>query len=414
MTALEACIASDELLEAFRATPASTPTKTIPLPREWIRDALATWIRSDDSTQSEKDEFPVSAADLKQLLDPAQSTEEIGRIDDFRLLRRLGGGGMAIVFEAEDARLKRRVALKLMHPAVAAKPGSAERFLREAQSAAALEHEHVVTIYQVGKHGQIPFIAMQLLRGQTLEECLFRHGRLDVRDVVRIGREIAMGLAAAHARGLLHRDIKPANIWLESQRPTDSEGPHLESLSGSTPSDVSAADGGHLRGERRDGLGKVKILDFGCAKSWSIDSDLTDPGFLVGTPAYMAPEQLSGTPVDPRADLFSLGCLLYQMTAGRRPFGGDPGVCQNLFTIVRSLAVDHPARLRDIDPNVPQALDDLVGELLSKAPEARPSSARVVVERLQAIEESLRPERQTAPPRPQANISTRPLVHNQE
>ena len=153
--------------------------------------------------------------EISRQLAPPQSDDEIGRLGEFRVLRVLGVGGFAVVFEAEDIRLKRHVALKLMHPFIAARQGGADRFLREAQSAAALKHEHVVTIYQVGMHGETPFIALELLHGETLEDHLVRESRLSVQEVVRIGREIASGLAAAQSRGLLHRDIKPANIWLE-------------------------------------------------------------------------------------------------------------------------------------------------------------------------------------------------------
>lgn len=184
-------------------------------------------------------------AEINRQLSPPQAADEIGRLGDFRVLRVFGAGGFAVVFEAEDSRLKRRVALKLMHPAIAANHGGADRFLREAQSAAALKHEHVVTIYQVGIEGDTAFIALELLHGETLEDCLIRDSRLSISEVVRIGREIASGLAAAHARGLLHRDIKPANIWLEGPDAHNSEqrGPHAD---------------------EQGSPGKVKILDFGC------------------------------------------------------------------------------------------------------------------------------------------------------
>ncbi|MGO9608625.1 MAG: protein kinase domain-containing protein, partial [Verrucomicrobiia bacterium] len=150
---------------------------------------------------------------------------------------------MAAVFEAEDTRLKRRVALKVLHPATAAKPGAIERFLREAQSAAALKHEHIVTIHHVGLHQETPFLVLELLHGETLENHLARNGRLSVPEIIRIGREIAEGLAAAHARGLLHRDIKPANIWLE--------GPQTLTQAPSPVKSVSS-DNGHVDNGRVD------------------------------------------------------------------------------------------------------------------------------------------------------------------
>ncbi|HET6327086.1 MAG TPA: protein kinase [Planctomycetaceae bacterium] len=368
---LQQCVASDEFLEAVRAVrgAASDPTKTMDLPIDWMRSAVSTWIQSYDRTQTGKTALPAPEVDVRSLLSPPQSAEEIGRVADFRVLSVLGVGGMAVVFEAEDSQLKRRVALKLMRPAIAAKPGGAERFLREAQSAAALKHEHVVTIHQVGMHGQTPFIALELLRGETLETYLVRQGQLSIHDVIRIGREIALGLGAAHLRGLVHRDIKPANIWLEGSE---------------TPAPVLSVSGRESQARNPLSAAKVKILDFGCAKTWAGESGITYPGLLIGTPAYMAPEQLAGGAVDPRSDLFSLGCVLYRMAGGKAPFGGD-----DLISVVRALALEDPAPVLTLNRHVPPALSDLITALLSKSPDQRPPSAQAVVDRLDAIEEGL-------------------------
>ncbi len=206
-------------------------------------------------------------------LGPSQGPDEIGRLGPYRVLKVLGTGGMGVVFLAEDVLLQRRVALKSMKPSVVS--GQArERFFREARAAAAIEHEHIVSIYQVGEDRGVPYLAMQLLQGEALDERLKRDPVLPTAEVLRIGREIAEGLAAAHERGLIHRDIKPANIWLEG------------------------------------GRGKVKILDFGLARVVGDTSNLTHSGTIVGTPAYMAPEQARGGHVDARCDLFSLGAVL--------------------------------------------------------------------------------------------------------
>ena len=146
-----------------------------------------------------------------------ESTDELGRIGGYRILKVLGAGGMGGVFLAEDIQLRRQVALKLMRPRAASAPGAAERFLREARAAAALRHDHIITIYQVGEEAGVPFLAMEYLEGETLDDRLRRESPLPVLDVLRIGREIAEGLAAAHAKGLIHRDIKPANVWLEGR-----------------------------------------------------------------------------------------------------------------------------------------------------------------------------------------------------
>ncbi|HEV8070252.1 MAG TPA: protein kinase [Planctomycetaceae bacterium] len=380
LDALRQWIDSDEILKAVQAGRAvnSEPTKTMYCPIGRIRDAISTWLVAHDDTRTDHEALSPSLADFKTVLSPPESADEIGRIADFRVLRLLGLGGMAAVFEAEDTRLKRRVALKLLHPATASQPGSNERFLREAQSAAALKHEHVVTIHQVGLHQETPFLVLELLQGATLEDHLARTGRLNVPEIIRIGREIAEGLAAAHARGLLHRDIKPANIWLEGpESPNLVKSPSRDK--GPVDSVAPPVDSNRLP-QARPASGRVKILDFGLAKLWSAEPEISHAGMVIGTPRYMAPEQVAGDPVDPRTDLFSLGCVLYRMATGRAPFGGS-----DLLSVLRALACEEPPPVRTLNPQVPAALSDLIGQLISKSPDQRPSSAQKVVDRLQAI-----------------------------
>ena len=194
---------------------------------------------------------------------------------------------MGAVFAAEDPLLERPIALKVMLPHAATAADSRQRFLDEARAAAALQHDHVVAIYQVGEDRGVPFFAMPLLKGETLESRLKRDRLLPAAEAVRIGREIARGLAAAHEGGLIHRDIKPANIWLEQP------------------------------------AARVKILDFGLARPTRRSDNLTQSGTILGTPAYMSPEQAHGQPVDPRSDLFSLGSVLYHLCTGKPPFSGE-------------------------------------------------------------------------------------------
>src|SRR4051812_39938957 len=149
-------------------------------------------------------------------LAPPEQPDEIGRLGPYRVLRVLGKGGMGLVLHAEDPQLRRAVALKVMLPNLAANPASRERFLREARAAAALEHDHITPIYQVGEDHGIPFIAMPLLKGMSLEEYLRTKGRMTLPQVLRVGREIARGLAVAHEKGIVHRDLKPANLWLDA------------------------------------------------------------------------------------------------------------------------------------------------------------------------------------------------------
>ena len=266
---------------------------------------------------------------------------------------------MGIVFLAEDPQLQRHVALKVMRAAVAANSTSRQRFLREARAAAAIEHDHIISIHQVAEDRGVPFLAMPFLKGESLDARLNRDGALPVPEALRIGREIAEGLDAAHQHGLIHRDIKPANIWLEDKGRAERR----------QPPDGSEAGG------------RVKILDFGMVRTTDSNTHLTQTGAIVGTPAYMAPEQARGLPLDARCDLFSLGCMLYRMTTGTLPFKGtDP------ISILLAVTSDPPEPPRKLNPALPAALSNLVMRLLAKDPKDRPASARAVVEALEAIE----------------------------
>jgi serine/threonine protein kinase len=286
--------------------------------------------------------------DLAQLLAPPQQPGELGRLGHYRVLRPLGAGAMGVVFLGEDVKLARPVALKAMLPALSANPEARARFLREARSAAAIQHDHIVTIYQVDEERGVLFLAMQLLEGETLEDRLRREPHLPLRLVLRIGREIAEGLAAAHARALIHRDIKPANVWLEA------------------------------------GRDRVKILDFGLARAAGDDARISQTGTVIGTPAYMAPEQARGEVIGTRADLFSLGCVLYRLCTGELPFKG-----KDTLAVLSALAVDRPVPVEELNPTVPPDLADLIARLLSKDPGGRPASARAVADKVAAIEQTL-------------------------
>lgn len=320
---------------------------------EFIADLCRLPLMADPSaTRTENGTIVTSpAAEALDLLAPAQASGEIGRLGHYRVLRILGAGGMGVVFEAEDVQLKRRVALKGIRPVLAASAGAKRRFLREAQAVAALKHDHVVTIYQVGEDRGVPYLAMEYLEGESLSDRLDREGKLDTVEVVRIGTEVAEGLAAAHEKGLVHRDIKPANIWLEGQR-------------------------------RR-----TKILDFGLARGGDDDTHITAQGAIVGTPAYMSPEQTRGEELDSHADLFSLGCVLYRMCTGQAPFQG-----KDSMSTLLAVATYQPTPPRQVNPAVPAALSDLIMRLLNKDSAKRPASAQEVADALRQIT--------TAPPPP--------------
>ena len=291
------------------------------------------------------------AADLDatcDVLGPARELGKLTRLGPFQIVKLMAEGGMGAVYEAVDHDLGRSVALKVMRSEVAGHEKARARFLREARAAAALEHDHIVRIYQVGEDQGIPYLAMQLLHGQTLNERLQQGPPLSNAEVLRIGREIAEGLAAAHACGLVHRDIKPANVWLE------------------------------------EGSGRVKILDFGLARAANETARLTQDGSLLGTPAYMSPEQASSAgELDHRSDLFSLGSVLYRMVTGRLAFPAE-----SLAELLLALVRDNPVAPRQLNPRIPPALDELILGLLAKDPAARPQSAQAVVETIRRLEKA--------------------------
>lgn len=280
---------------------------------------------------------------------PPQQADEIGRLAGYRILKLLGEGGMGKVLLAEDLQLKRKVALKVMKRGLALNPKARQRFLQEAQLAAAIDHDHIAHIYQVGEDRGIPFLAMQLLNGSSLEDLLKRQGAFKIKQILRISMQVAEGLSAAHERNLIHRDIKPANIWIE---PT--------------------------------GGGRVKILDFGLARSTAEDVGLTQTGAIMGTPAYMPPEQARGEKVDQRCDLYSLGCVMYRMATGDLPIKGN-----DTMAMLMALALHEPTPPVKLRDEIPAPLSDLIMKLLAKDRDKRPNSAKEVIAALKAIERSL-------------------------
>jgi serine/threonine protein kinase len=318
-----------------------------------VRDPEA--VRSGGPKRTGQATIPYPRAadpNLCSFLAPSQQPGELGRLGPYRALEVLGSGGMGVVFRAEDTKLRRQVALKAMLPWLAFSSSSKERFLREASAAASVKHDHIVTIHQVDEAQGVPFIAMEFLEGQSLEQRLAREKKLPLADILRLGREVAEGLAAAHDLGLVHRDIKPANIWLEA---------------------------------RPGGSWRVKILDFGLARGGDEDRRLTQKGVIIGTPAYMCPEQSAGRQTDARSDLFSLGCVLYETCTGALPFSGA-----DVISTLVAVAAQQPKNVHDLNPALPGDLADLVMQLLEKDPEDRPQSAREVAERIAALEAGAR------------------------
>jgi len=312
----------------------------------------ATWwdpARDPDETLTNPE-----AIESLAILAPPQGEGELGRLGPYLVVGLLGSGGMGDVFRAIDPRLRRPVALKTLRPGLARDPSARKRFLREARAAAALEHDHVIAIHEVNEDRGTPYLVMPLLAGETLEGRLKSLGRLPAAEAQRIGREVAEGLAAAHGRGLIHRDIKPSNLWLEA------------------------------------GRDRVKILDFGLARAdqaEGADDDRTDAGAILGTPAYMAPEQAIGGPVDERSDLFSLGCVLYMTATGVSPFRRS-----TTLATLDALRHEDPKPPGELVGDLPPAFTDLVMRLLAKDPARRPPTARAVAAALEAIGRDPAPE----------------------
>ncbi|MEM8666086.1 MAG: protein kinase [Planctomycetota bacterium] len=266
-------------------------------------------------------------------------------LSHYRVIEELGRGGMGFVFLAEDIKLKRPVALKVMNQRIASAPHSRRRFVREARAMAAVHHDNVATIFEVGESNQTPYMAMELLQGSTLEQFNKEQNQVGFETVIDYARQISRGLTAAHQRGIVHRDIKPANIWLE----TDKQ--------------------------------RVKILDFGLALASTPVDQLAGRGAVIGTPGYLSPEQARSDPLDDRSDLYSLGVVLYELCTGQIPIQ-EKTVPGQLISIL----AHRPTPIEEINPEIPQPLRELVHCLLRKEPRSRPATAEDLLNRLDVVE----------------------------
>jgi len=262
------------------------------------------------------------------------------QVSHYRILGKLGGGGMGVVYEAEDMKLGRHVALKFIPENLAGDPKSLERFTREARAASQLNHPNICTIHGIEDNNGHPFIVMEKLDGESLKQYIAGHA-LEVEKVLDVGVQVADALVASHAKGIVHRDIKPANIFL-------------------TPS------------------GQVKVLDFGLAKlvhhldddDGGGDQSLTAVGVIPGTAVYMSPEQARSETVDARSDLFSFGVVMYEMATGKKPFTGNSSLV-TLDAVLHS----KPTPPRDLNPKIPIELEGIIGKAMEKDRNHRYQSA---------------------------------------
>ncbi len=303
---LETCVSCREELESLAAD------------ADWWKDArqvLSTVInqKSSISTDNVLSPSAVIQADKPEnlrldFLSPSDDPARLGRLGPYEILKVIGRGGMGIVLKGFDAALNRHVAIKVLAPQWMHSGAARLRFAREARAAAAVVHEHVIAIYAVDSAGEMPFLVMPFVDGISLEDRIDRNGPLKLEEILRISLQIAQGLAAAHAQGLVHRDIKPANILLEN------------------------------------GKERVLITDFGLARAVD-DASFTRSCFIAGTPEYMAPEQANGEFVDHRTDLFSLGSVMYALCTGQSPFRRE-----TTMAVLRQICEGQCRPIREINP----------------------------------------------------------------
>lgn len=342
--AVEELFASHEQAGSFLGRPlVQAPVPTTP--REHA-SKISTSSIDDQPTlhfagqRTEEDEDNVGNEIPRGYLAPSSKPGSLGRLGHYEVLEVLGKGAFGTVMKAFDEKLHRMVAIKVMSLELAATSPARKRFLREARASAAIRHENVVASHAVEEQ-PIPYLVMEYIPGKTLADALAGEGPLELVDSLRLGQQIAAGLAAAHSQGLVHRDIKPANILLEA---------------------------GHEW--------KVKITDFGLART-ADDASVTQSGTIAGTPMYMSPEQAHSGDIDHRSDLFSLGSVLYQMVSGRPPFRAS-----STLAVLKRVAEDTPRPLQEIIPEVPDWLVAIIAKLHAKKPEARFQSAQEVADLL--------------------------------
>jgi TolB-like protein/Flp pilus assembly protein TadD len=331
-----------------------------------LRLELESLLRHGDTPESFLDTAAIAivakAIAVDEYDSPAPALEGTS-ISHYRIVKALGRGGMGVVYEAEDVKLRRRVALKLLPNFLARDRQALRRFEQEAQAASALNHPNICTVYEVDQDHGLHFIAIELLEGETLKERIGR-GPLEIREILAIGTEICDALEAAHTVGIIHRDIKPSNIVLTRR-------------------------------------GSAKLLDFGVAKRLgpellqhaetlsqllppNLDLSVTAPGAVIGTAAYMSPEQSAGCDVDARSDLFSMGAVLYEMVTGKCPFSG-----KNLVDVLQAIQHRQLTPLEQLRPKIPSRLVTIVKKALQKERSLRYQSAAEMRADLQAFRDRL-------------------------
>ncbi len=279
--------------------------------------------------------LPFTIRQVIEMLDPTDDPSSMGRLGGYEVTGVVGSGAMGVVLKAVDATLDRIVALKVMNPTLAACGTARYRFAREAKAAAGVLHPNVIAIHVVSTDRDLPYLVMPYIAGISLQQRMDRQGPLELVEILRVGSQIAGGLAAAHQNGLIHRDIKPSNIMLD------------------------------------EGVETALITDFGLARTID-DATMTRSGAIAGTPEYMSPEQARGDTVDCVSDIFSLGSLLYALCTGNRPFRAKTS-----FGVLRKITDQEPMPIRELNPEIPKWLCELIQKMHAKSPLDRPASVEV-------------------------------------
>jgi serine/threonine protein kinase len=302
----------------------------------WLQEAESS-LRStcleldDEAIQQDADR------ELWRLLGPTDDPHMLGRIGNYEVIGLIGRGGMGIVFRAFDSSLHRIVAIEMMLPHLAASGSARKRFARETQAAAAVVDEHVMAIHCVDEWQGVPYLVMNYSRGTSLQRRINESGPLHVRECLRIALQVAKGLSAAHAQGIIHRDVKPANILLDQN------------------------------------VERAQLMDFGLARAFD-DASLTRTGLIAGTPRYMSPEQVHGVRVDFRSDLFSLGATMYAMYTGHSPFRAE-----SAYGAMHRVVHGVPRPIQQVNPDIPEWLCAVISQLIDTNPSQRFATAGDVV-----------------------------------
>ena len=369
ITHLETCDQCREYMDTQAATPEMwSNLSTLLKPGEFDEAGTPDFSAATIGHIGQK---PVAAQDVLDALAPTDDPHKLGRLGNYEVTGVVGVGGMGVVLKAVDPSLDRIVAIKVMAPHLANNESARKRFAREAKAAAAVLHPNVIPIHSVSSSTSLPYLVMSYIRGGSLQKRLEKEGPLPVVEVLRIGSQIAAGLAAAHNQGLVHRDIKPENILLE------------------------------------EGLERVTITDFGLARAVD-DNTVTQQGTIAGTPQYMSPEQARGERVDQQSDLFSLGSVLYALCTGCPPYRSDTS-----WGVMRKIIDGVPTPIQELNAEVPRWLSAIIEKLMSQDKSDRFASASALHELLEAcLSHVQQPDAIPLPAIPgnSREVSTRPFL----